>query len=74
MKSMYDRRKFFRGSFLVPEEEEEKLFCPDSLHHDEKEDEFHVEAAISRQKNQVIVFLFYILPISSPAIFNKQIR
>lgn len=74
MKSMYDRRKFFRGSFLVPEEEEEKLFCPDSLHHDEKEDEFHVEAAIPRQKNQVIVFLFYILPISSPAIFNKQIR
>jgi hypothetical protein len=69
MKSMYDRRKFFRGSFLVPEEEEEKLFCPDSIHHDEKEDEFHVEAAIPRQKNQVVKFFFYISPISLSAKF-----
>lgn len=69
MKSMYDRRKFFRGSFLVPEEEEEKLFCPDSTHHDEKEEEFHVEAAIPRQKNQVIIFLFYTSSISLPAKF-----
>ena len=58
MKSMYDRRKFFRGSLSVPEEDEEKLFCPDSIHHDEKEDECHVEAAIPRQKNQVILFAF----------------
>jgi hypothetical protein len=68
MKCMYDRRKFFRGSFLIPEEEEEKLFCPDSIHH-EKEDEFHVEAAIPKQKNQVIIFLFYISLICLPSIY-----
>lgn len=55
MKSMYDRRNFFKVS-STGLEEEENLFVRDNTH-DEKDEEIHVEAA-PRKKMQVITHFF----------------